>query len=104
MFVSIKGSPYARFRRALEVGRLPIVYAAAAELPRIDLLDALEILALIAEQDPERYPRAAGRWIGRFALERRPAGIGEVRIALAACELLPSHPAEALGVLRRLAG
>jgi hypothetical protein len=104
VFVSIKGSSYARFRRALEVGRLPIVYAAAAELPRIDLLDALEILALIAEQDPERYPRAAGRWIGRFALERGPAGIGEVRMALAACELLPSHPAEALGVLRRLAG
>jgi hypothetical protein len=104
VFVSIKGSPYARFRRALEVGRLPIVYAAAAELGRIDLADALEILALIAEQDPERYPRAAGRFIGRFALERGPAHIAELRIALAACELLPSHSAEALAVLRRLVG
>jgi hypothetical protein len=104
VFVSIKGSPYARFRRALHTRRLPIVYAAAAELPRIDLVDALEILVLIAEQDPDRYPRAAGRWIGRFALERGPAQIAELRIAVAACELLPGHPAEAAAVLRRLAG
>jgi hypothetical protein len=26
-FVSIKGSPYSRFRRSLEIGRLPIVLA-----------------------------------------------------------------------------
>jgi hypothetical protein len=104
VFVSIKGSPYSRFRRALEVGRLPIVYAAAAELPRIDLLDALDILALIAEQDPDRYPRAAGRWIGRYALERGGVHIAELRIVMAACELLPAHPGEALAVLRRLAG
>jgi hypothetical protein len=102
--VSIKGSPYSRFRRALEIGRLPVVYAAASELPRIDLVDALDILALIADQDPDRYPRAAGRWIGRYALERGGVHIAELRSAMAACELLPAHPAEALAVLRRLAG
>jgi hypothetical protein len=34
--------PYQRFRRALAIGRLPLVLAAAAELPRLDVADALE--------------------------------------------------------------
>ena len=38
--MSSQGSPYARFQRALRIGRLPLVRAAAAELPRIDLDDA----------------------------------------------------------------
>ena len=46
--VSIKGSPYARFRRALELGDLALVHVTAAELPRIDLDDALTICVLMA--------------------------------------------------------
>ena len=85
MFVSIKGGPYQRFRRALEIGRLPLVLAAAAELPRLDLPDALEVLFLIADQAPER------------PLTR----LVELRLATAACELLPTRP-EAVAVLRAL--
>jgi hypothetical protein len=41
--VSIKGSPYANFSRALETLKLSIVLMAAAELKQIQLDDALEI-------------------------------------------------------------
>jgi len=62
---------------------------------------ALEVLLLIADQAPERYPRAAARWVGRLALERPAMTLAEVRLATAACELLPACP-EAVGVLRAL--
>jgi hypothetical protein len=69
-----------------------MVLAAAAELPRLELDDALEVLALMAEQSPpERYTTAAARWCGRLALERS-ASLAELRFAIAACDLLPDHP------------
>jgi hypothetical protein len=99
--VSIKGSPYARFRRTLEIGKLPMVLAAAAELPPLQLDDALEVLTLMADQSPpERYRAAAARWCGRLAVERG-ASLSELRLAVAACELLPEHPA-GVRVLRQL--
>lgn len=52
MFVSIKGGPYARLRPALEIGKLPMVLAAVAELPPLQLDDALEVPALMADQSP----------------------------------------------------
>ena len=101
MFVSIRGASYQRFRRALEIGRLSLVLAAAAELPRLDLADALEVLLLMADQAPERYEPAAARWLGRLALERPRTTLVELRLATAACELLPACP-EAVAVLRAL--
>jgi hypothetical protein len=43
VFVTRDGSPYARFRRALETGNELLVVSAARELPRIALDDALRI-------------------------------------------------------------
>ena len=43
MFVSIKGSPYAHFRRDLGTGNLALIRTAAAELPQTNLDDALRI-------------------------------------------------------------
>src|SRR3954471_22522204 len=100
--VSIKGSPYGHFRRALEIGKLPMVLAAAAELPRLQLDDALEVLALMAEQSPpERYQAAAARWCGRLTLERG-ASLARLRPAVAPCELLAPEPPAGLRVLRAL--
>jgi hypothetical protein len=47
--VSIRGSSYARFRRALETENLTLVRAAAAELPTINLDDALRVCLLPEE-------------------------------------------------------
>jgi hypothetical protein len=96
------GSPYARFRRALAQGRLPMVYAAAAELPRVDLDDALEVCVLMARDGHPAFERAATRWVARLCLERR-VGIHDARCALALFETMAADPQGARLSLRRLA-
>lgn len=65
-------SPYVRLRRALEKRNLTVVRMTAAECPRIGLEDALAILLLISELEPERFEPAAVRWAGRL-MSARPA-------------------------------
>lgn len=97
-----EGSPYARFHRALRIGRLSMVYAAAAELPRVDLDDALAITLLIERQDPGRYDRAVVRWLARLCLEVPTVGIEDLRGGLLAFEALPDNPAGARQALSDL--
>jgi hypothetical protein len=97
-----QGSAYGRFRRALQSGSLPLVRAAAAELPTIRLDDALRVCLLIRERDPEQYERAAIRWVGRFALEARSATLSDIRTAAAALESLPNEPDDAMSTLQQL--
>lgn len=70
MFVSIKGGSYANFERALGTGNLTLIHAAASELPTVNLGDALAVCMAIREAEPERYERAALRWLARFCGER----------------------------------
>jgi len=102
MFVTSDGNPYARFRRALETGNEALVTAAALELPRIALDDALRICLVLRSGDPRRYERAAVRWLGRFALEARNATIEDLRLAADALDALPQQAAEAMERLQRL--
>jgi hypothetical protein len=102
VFVSTKGSPYARFRRALDTGNLTLIRGAAAELPQVPLDDALRICLLLRHKEPASYGRAAVRWIARFALERKSATLGDLRIAAEAFEELPTDPEWAVGVLSEL--
>jgi hypothetical protein len=97
-----EGNPYARFRRALETGNEALVTAAALELPRIALDDALRICLVLRGGDPTRYERAAVRWLGRFALEARNATIDDLRIAADALDALPKRATEAMERLQRL--
>ncbi len=94
------GSPYARFQRALATGNLTLVRTAAAELPRIELDDALAICLLIEDQDAERYERAAVRWLARLSLEVPTVRIEDLRNGLLAFEALPENP---IGARRALA-
>ena len=96
------GNPYARFRRVLETGNEALVTAAARELPRIALDDALRICLVLRGGDPVRYERAAVRWLGRFALEAREVTIGDLRLAASALDALPEHPSDAMELLQRL--
>lgn len=102
MFVTSDGNPYARFRRALETGNETLVTAAARELPRIGLEDALRICLVLRGGDPVRYERAAVRWLGRFALEAREVTIEDLRQAASALDALPDRAAEAMERLQRL--
>ena len=96
------GSPYARFQRALRNGRLSMVRAAAAELPRVELDDALSICLLMSEQDAERYERAAVRWLARLSLEVPTVRIEDLRAGLLAFEALPENPGGARAALADL--
>jgi hypothetical protein len=64
---------------------------AAAELPHIGLADAAAIVLVIQRAEPERYERAAIRWLAKLATEADVglAGIAEAAIAL---EALPDEP------------
>jgi hypothetical protein len=101
-FVSDAGSAYSRFQRALTTGNLTIIRAAAAELPAIRLGDALQVCVLLRDREPERYERAAVRWIGRFCVERPDVTLEDVDHARAAFQIMRRDPERALGILQTL--
>ena len=96
------GSAYVRFKRALEIGNELLVVAAARELPRIALDDALRICLVLCDGDPDRYQRAAVRWLGRFALEARGVNIEDLRLAAEALDALRDRTADAMERLQDL--
>src|SRR3954453_2426779 len=85
------GSPYSRFRRALQTGNLALVRAGASELPAVDLGDALSICLLMSAREDERYERAAVRWLARLALERPALGLGGLREGVGGFGAVPAH-------------
>jgi hypothetical protein len=84
VFVSSKGSPHGRFRRAIDHGNLLSAEASARELGQLSLADALDLLLLIAAKEPARFQRAAVRWHGRFELEVRGLEIADAQLLLGA--------------------
>lgn len=96
------GSPHARFRRALATGNMNIIRAAAAELPRVNLGDALSVCVAIARSEPARFERAALRWLARYCLERPNITVAHVSAAAAAFEQMRTDPESALVTLQRL--
>jgi hypothetical protein len=102
MFVTSEGNAYARFRRALRTGNEALVTAAALELPRIALDDALRICLILRDGDAARFERAAVRWLGRFALEGRGVTIADLRCAAEALDALRERAPEAMERLQRL--
>jgi hypothetical protein len=102
VFVSDSGSAYSRFQRALATGNLMIIRAAAAELPAIRLDDALQVCVLLRDREPERYDRAAVRWIGRYCVERADATLDDVEHARAAFSIMRRDPERALTILQTL--
>ena len=105
-----QGSPYTIFRRALERGSLTSVRVAVANLPGPPPLeDALVICRLLRDQEPDRYERAALKWLGRLLLEQRGMSLRHAELAAAYLAAWPD-PArrdaatEALGELGRAVG
>lgn len=95
------GSPYPRFQRALATGNLHLIRAAAAELPRVDLGDALAVCMAIRNAEPERFERAALRWLARYAVEKA-VSVADVRAAADAFAVMVQRPEDAFMSLRRL--
>jgi hypothetical protein len=104
MFVTSQGSAYARFRRALTSRNPTLAWAAASELARVDLADALA-LCLVVAGDPGRYGRAAARWHSRYCAELPGVTMAESQLVLAALQALPQQlgTGAAVDALARLA-
>ena len=78
-----QGSPYGRFRRALDSGNSLQALSAAAELKSVALSDALELVLLLARKDAARFQRAALRWHARYCQELRVHESCEAQATLA---------------------
>ena len=75
-----------------------------SELPhdrKLIEVDALAVCVVIRRAEPDRFERAALRWLARFCVERREATLPEVQAAAWAFENLADEPA-ALATLQRL--
>jgi hypothetical protein len=77
-----------------------MIRVAAAELPQVDLADALSICLAMSAQDDERYDRAATRWLARLVCERPALGLDDLHTALTALQALAHDPDAAKRVLR----
>ena len=79
----------------VKTGNLSIVVAAAAELPRLSLVDALLVLLVFARARAPQTEAAAVRWSARYVAEVRPAPEArEAHLVLsAACALGGPCPA-----------
>jgi hypothetical protein len=105
-----QGGSYTILRRALERGSLVGLRSAVPNLPAAPPLeDALVICRLLLEQEPDRYERAAVRWLGRLLLEQegvslRNAGLAAACLAAWADAARRDGATEALGELGRAVG
>lgn len=88
VFVTAQGGAYSQFKRALKGRNVMLAWTMAAELPKVPLADALELLLLARDLEPTRFDRAATRWHARLCTERQLSG-GEAQLALAALNALP---------------
>ena len=89
-----QGHAVSRFARAVKTGNPNTVVAAAAELPRLSLADALLVLLVFARARARQTEAAAVRWAARYVAEVRPApDAREAHLVLsAACALAGRAP------------
>lgn len=78
-----QGTARGRFERAIHRRHLLAAEMAAREMGGLSLADALMLCELLANADPQRYERAALRWLERFIEERLPP-LTEVALAASA--------------------
>jgi hypothetical protein len=70
--------------------------AAARELGRLGLLDALDYLTLVATEEPARFERVARRWLTRLLDESHELSLDDAQLALACLRSLPNGDIEHL--------
>jgi hypothetical protein len=85
--VTSQGSPFMRFRRALDRGNVTEALSAGSELDHIGLTEAVELCLLLRDKAPEKFPYAALRWHARLCREAE-ISLEEAQAVLAALVLL----------------
>jgi threonine aldolase len=76
--------------------------AAGQDLPVVNLADALELLLLIRDLQPERYDRAAARWLARYCVEVPGVDLAEAALTTGALTALAA-PEQRVGALALVA-
>jgi hypothetical protein len=77
----------------------------AREIGRVTIAEALELTALVARKQPERYGRFAARWLCLYLEEHEKATLEDVELLvsnLRSLEATKDH-APALAILRKAA-
>ena len=87
--MTAQGSAYMRFRRALDRGNVTEALSAASELEFVGLAEALELTLLLAEDEPEKFGRAAAKWHVRFLQEVPNLEVRESQAVLALLGAVP---------------
>lgn len=80
--VTAQGSALTRFRRALSSRSPTLALIAAAEMPRVELADALALTLLLLDKERPRYERAALRWHARYCAETAGVKLDEATALL----------------------
>jgi hypothetical protein len=91
VFVTSQGTASGRFRRAIDRRLVDEAMFAAAEMPKLPLGLALELVELLAEASDPRFDRAAARWLLKLAAAG--ADLRELQLAGAALNRLEADPA-----------
>jgi len=97
-----QGTARGRFQRAINRRHLLAAEMAAREMGGLSFADALLLCELLANADPQRYERAALRWLERFINERLPPLTVVALAASALAELRHGHRNVGGEALRRL--
>jgi hypothetical protein len=74
--------------------------AAARQLGRLTLDNALKLLFLYAEKEPIKFERAALRWLGRYVTEGKATSLLKAQLALAALSELRAGERESAAPAR----
>jgi len=98
-----QGTARGRFQRAINRRHLLAAEMAAREMGGLSLADALLLCELLANADPQRYERAALRWLERFINERLPPLTEVALAATALAELRHGERNAGVEALKRFA-
>lgn len=103
--MTAQGNSRTVFERAIERGNLVVAEATLrAEIAQPTLADLLELTALIAVKQPERFSRVAARWLLRYLQAVDDATIDQALfVASSLQELGGRHHGHALSALRGVA-
>jgi hypothetical protein len=61
----------------------------AREIGRVTIAEALELTALVARKQPQRYGRFAARWLCLYLEEHEKATLDDVELLSRTCDLSP---------------
>jgi hypothetical protein len=77
----------------------------AREIGRVTIAEALELAALVARKQPERYGRFAARWLCLYLEEHEKATLEDIALLVSNLRSLANlkNHASALAVLRKAA-